>query len=143
MAELMYKIANEPAPDIRQLRQDLPERLAQVVALALAKRPEARYQDGDQFAAELRALIALPAGGPAVALSLASAERAQAEAEKTLVLAAACAHAGSQSAAAPGYDPAQTRETGPAGSYDKTAVFSRTDATAAPSTGGAPADPQA
>jgi serine/threonine-protein kinase len=153
MAELMYKIANEPAPDIRQLRQDLPERLAQVVALALAKRPEARYQDGDRFAAELRALIALPAGGPApiaaagaertVAFSLASAEQAQAEAEKTLVLAAASAHAGSQSAAAPGYDPAQTRETGPAGSYDKTAVFSRTDATAAPSTGGAPADPQA
>ncbi|MRD48629.1 CHASE2 domain-containing protein [Caenimonas koreensis DSM 17982] len=54
MAELMYKIANEEAPDIRIIRKEIPEKLANVVALALSKRPETRYQDGDQFAADLR-----------------------------------------------------------------------------------------
>src|SRR6476661_6194580 len=40
MAELMYKIANEEAPDIRIIRKDISERLAAVVALSLSKRPE-------------------------------------------------------------------------------------------------------
>ena len=57
MAELMYKIANEPAPDIRIIRPDLSEKLANVVALSISKKPETRYQDGDQFAADLRALF--------------------------------------------------------------------------------------
>jgi len=59
MAELMYKIANEEAPDIRIVRPELPGPLADVVALALTKRPETRYQDGDQFAADLRRVIPL------------------------------------------------------------------------------------
>ncbi len=58
MAELMYKIANEEAPDIRIIRPDVSERLANVVALSLAKRSETRYQDGDQFAADLRSVQA-------------------------------------------------------------------------------------
>ncbi len=58
MAELMYKIANEPAPDILIIRKELPGKLADIVALSLSKRPETRYQDGDQFAADLRAVIA-------------------------------------------------------------------------------------
>ncbi len=58
MAELMFKIANEPAPDILIIRKELPGKLADVVALSLSKRPETRYQDGDQFAADLRAVIA-------------------------------------------------------------------------------------
>ena len=63
MAELMYKIASEEATDIRQIRTDLPEDLANVVALSLSKRPETRYQDGDQFAADLRAVMAtIPSG---------------------------------------------------------------------------------
>jgi serine/threonine-protein kinase len=57
MAELMYKIANEEAPDIRIIRPDIPERLANVVALSLSKRSETRYQDGDQFAADLRSVL--------------------------------------------------------------------------------------
>ncbi len=57
MAELMYKIANEEAPDIRVIRSDLSENLADLVALSLSKRPETRYQDGDQFAADLRAVM--------------------------------------------------------------------------------------
>jgi serine/threonine-protein kinase len=58
MAKLMYEIANEPSPDIRSLRRDLPEALANVVALALEKRPEVRYADGRQFAKDLRTVEA-------------------------------------------------------------------------------------
>ena len=58
MGELMYKIANEDGPDIRIIRSELPVRLADIVALSISKKPEARYQDGDQFAADLRAFIA-------------------------------------------------------------------------------------
>lgn len=54
MTELMHKIANVDAPDVRQLRPDLSPAVARVVALALQKRPEARYQTGRQFAADLR-----------------------------------------------------------------------------------------
>ena len=57
MAELMYKIANEPAPDIRIIRSEISEKLANIVALSISKRPETRYQDGDQFAADLRAVM--------------------------------------------------------------------------------------
>ncbi len=56
MAELMRKIVNEPAPDVRSLRPELPEPLADVVALALEKRPEMRYADGVQMAQDLRAV---------------------------------------------------------------------------------------
>src|SRR4029453_11487951 len=62
MAELMYKIAQEEAPDIRVMRKDIPERLANVVALSLSKRPETRYQDGDQFAADLRSVLGEQSG---------------------------------------------------------------------------------
>jgi serine/threonine protein kinase len=54
MTELMHKIANVPAPDVRELRPDLSPALALAVARALQKRPEARYQTGRQFAEDLR-----------------------------------------------------------------------------------------
>ena len=57
MAELMFKIANEEAPDIRIIRKELPENLANLVALSVSKRPETRYQDGNQFAADLRSVM--------------------------------------------------------------------------------------
>jgi CHASE2 domain-containing sensor protein len=57
MAELMYKIANEEAPNIRVIRPELPDALADVVARSLSKRPETRYQEGGQFAADLRACM--------------------------------------------------------------------------------------
>ncbi|CAN5679567.1 hypothetical protein BH11PSE8_BH11PSE8_48180 [soil metagenome] len=66
MAKLMYQIANVPAADIRTLRPDLPESIAVTVAHALEKRPELRYADGEQFAADLRtALAACEPGVPA------------------------------------------------------------------------------
>ncbi|MDP9043795.1 MAG: serine/threonine protein kinase [Pseudomonadota bacterium] len=65
MAELMRQIVNDPAPDVRSLRPELPEALANVVALALEKRAEVRYADGHQMAADLQAVIALFAPAPA------------------------------------------------------------------------------
>ncbi len=56
MARLMYAIANEPAPDLRSLRPELPEALACVVAHALEKRPDQRPSDAGQMAADLRAV---------------------------------------------------------------------------------------
>lgn len=66
MTELMHKIANTEAPDIRQLRPELSPAVARVVAQALQKRPEARYQTGRQFAADLRqaGVAAGQAGSP-------------------------------------------------------------------------------
>ncbi|WP_341887758.1 protein kinase, partial [Variovorax sp. YR752] len=58
MAELMRQIVNEPAPDVRTLRPELPAALADVVALALEKRPEMRYADGVQMAQDLRMVAA-------------------------------------------------------------------------------------
>lgn len=60
MSELMYKIANEEAPDIRIIRPELTQGLADVVALSLSKRPETRYQTGEQFAADLRSVMDRP-----------------------------------------------------------------------------------
>ena len=65
MSQLMYQIANEPAPDVRTLRPELPEELANVIALALEKRPEVRYADGGQIATDLRAVAALMASARA------------------------------------------------------------------------------
>jgi serine/threonine-protein kinase len=129
----MFKIANEEAPDIRVVRPELPERLAHVVALSLAKKPELRYEDGDQFAGDLKALLAQLSGtaaapaspaGTAAAVSLAAATQAHATAEKTLVLAAAT---GPGAPPTPGYDAAHVPATG-ATAYDQTAVFSPSDA---------------
>ncbi len=59
MAKLMYAIANDTAPDLRSVRPDIPEALAQLVAQALSKQPEARHADGRQLAAALRDVAAL------------------------------------------------------------------------------------
>lgn len=63
MARLMYRIANDEAPDVRTLRPELPAALAAVLAQALAKQPAARHADGGRMAAELRAVDAA-GGGP-------------------------------------------------------------------------------
>jgi eukaryotic-like serine/threonine-protein kinase len=63
MATLMRQIVNDTAPDVRSLRPELPEALANVVALALEKRVEVRYGDGHQMADDLLAVAAL-LGGP-------------------------------------------------------------------------------
>ncbi len=111
MAELMYKIANEDAPDIRIVRPQLSERMANIVALSMSKRPETRYQDGDQFAADLRSVLAELSGAPAPAPAATGAAPAYAPA----------ADAGSEKTAVFAVPPAgQAAEQA-----DKTAVFSR------------------
>jgi CHASE2 domain-containing sensor protein/tRNA A-37 threonylcarbamoyl transferase component Bud32 len=71
MAALMYAIANTPAPDVRSMRPELPQTLAEVVALALEKRPEVRYADGQQLALDLRTVAGMmqapEPGGAAIA----------------------------------------------------------------------------
>ena len=64
MAQLMFKIANEVAPDVRGVRPEIPECLAAIIARAMAKNIEQRYQTGAEFAADLRACMA---GKPVVA----------------------------------------------------------------------------
>jgi eukaryotic-like serine/threonine-protein kinase len=96
MAELMYKIANEEAPDIRIIRAEIPQKLADVVAMSLSKRPETRYQDGDQFAADLRAVMAELSGespSPATSSGVAARPATSAADEKTQVMSATTAAA--------------------------------------------------
>jgi CHASE2 domain-containing sensor protein/predicted Ser/Thr protein kinase len=62
MSELMYKIANEDAPGLSLMRPELPHILADIVALAMTKRPETRYQNGEQFAADLRSVMSQLSG---------------------------------------------------------------------------------
>jgi len=58
MAALIRAIANDTAPDVRTLRPELPQALAEVVALSLEKHPDRRYADGDAMAADLRTVAA-------------------------------------------------------------------------------------
>ena len=57
MAQLMFKIANEPAPDVRGVRPDIPPCLAMIIERALVKDADQRYQTGSEFAADLRACL--------------------------------------------------------------------------------------
>jgi CHASE2 domain-containing sensor protein/tRNA A-37 threonylcarbamoyl transferase component Bud32 len=117
MAELMYKIANEEAPDIRIIRKELSARLAEVVALSLAKQPESRYQDGDRFAADLRDVIAELGGGAAASSYVAPAVTAAAQFDATVVQAAA-----EQTQEPRAYDATQVLKTEGAQTFDKTIV---------------------
>ena len=68
MARLMHQIAVDPAPDVRSLRPGLPAALAQLVAAALEKRPEARPADGARMGAALREIRADLGDEPAASL---------------------------------------------------------------------------
>jgi eukaryotic-like serine/threonine-protein kinase len=105
MAELMYRIANEEAPDIRVMRPDIPLRLANIVALSLGKRSETRYQDGDQFASDLRSVMAELSGAPPARIGSQSAGGATRE------------------AVAPSYDATQKMAAAEAPTFAKTDVI--------------------
>ena len=51
---LMFKIANEPHPDVTFLRPDIPPTVKVVIDKALQKNPDARFQTGTEFANALR-----------------------------------------------------------------------------------------
>ena len=55
MAQLMFKIANEPHPDILSIRPDVPDCLAAIINRALSKNPEERFQTGAEMAQAIRA----------------------------------------------------------------------------------------
>jgi serine/threonine-protein kinase len=61
MAQLMFRIANDPPRDIRQTVPSVPEALDAFLRRALAKDPEQRFATGEAFAAALRAVLP-PAG---------------------------------------------------------------------------------
>jgi len=54
MAQLMYRIANEPHTDILSVRADLPPCLAAIINKSLAKQIEDRYAGGAEMAGALR-----------------------------------------------------------------------------------------
>ena len=81
MAQLMFRIANEPATEIFLVRPGLPPPLVAFLDKAMAKDADQRYQTGDEFAAALRAAFggsaapasgggAAPAGGGGVDMDL-------------------------------------------------------------------------
>jgi serine/threonine-protein kinase len=57
MAQLMFKIANEPAPDILQLNPAVPPAVVDFLARAMAKDAGERFQTGEEFAQVLRACV--------------------------------------------------------------------------------------
>ncbi len=57
MAALMYRIANQPAPDVRDLRPELPVALADILARTLAKAPHERYASGADLAQDLQRVL--------------------------------------------------------------------------------------
>jgi eukaryotic-like serine/threonine-protein kinase len=57
MAQLMFKIANEPAKEIFLIRRGLAPALVAFLDKAMAKDAEQRYQTGEEFAAALRATL--------------------------------------------------------------------------------------
>jgi serine/threonine-protein kinase len=59
MTALISAIAHTPAPDVRSLRPEVPEALANVVGILLEKRPELRYRDGLELAADLKMIVTM------------------------------------------------------------------------------------
>ena len=58
MAQLMFKIANEPHVDILSHSPTLPQCVVDIVNKALAKQPEERYQTGAEMAEALKVCMA-------------------------------------------------------------------------------------
>ena len=63
MAQLMFKIANEPHEDILRVRPDVPPALAAIIDRALAKDITQRYQDGNEMARDRRDCLQAGATG--------------------------------------------------------------------------------
>jgi len=63
MAQLMFKIANEPPADIFGRNPEVPPALVAFLSRALAKNPEERFQTGEEFGGALRAAFAARAEG--------------------------------------------------------------------------------
>ena len=62
LAQLMFKIANEPPTEILSANPDVPPRLRAFLLRALAKNPDERFQTGEEFGGALRATLSTPSG---------------------------------------------------------------------------------
>ncbi len=65
MAQLMFRIANEPHPDIRSVNPALPDCVVAIIDKALTKDPDTRYQTGAEFAKDVRTCMAMSGGAAA------------------------------------------------------------------------------
>lgn len=83
IAELMYKITHDPAPDVRTVQPTLPAELARVVARALCKDSAQRYQTGSDMAADLTQCLS---SDLSVTLRSAAATPVPPSADETLAL---------------------------------------------------------
>ncbi len=64
MAQLMFAIANNPHPNIREINAGLPPWIDAVIDRALAKDFEKRFQNGAEFAEAIRQGRKSGAGAP-------------------------------------------------------------------------------
>ena len=62
MAQLMFRIANEPHPDIRGFNPNLPDCVVAIIDRAMTKDPDARYQTGAEFAKDIRTCMTMTGG---------------------------------------------------------------------------------
>lgn len=62
MAQLVYRVRNDPPANILRVRPDLPPGIVQVIYRAMMKMPEQRYRDGEEMAGALRECAATLAG---------------------------------------------------------------------------------
>jgi serine/threonine-protein kinase len=62
MAQLMFKIANDPPIDILSVNPALPQCIVAIINKALAKQPEERYASGDQMAKAIQQCVASLSG---------------------------------------------------------------------------------
>jgi serine/threonine-protein kinase len=65
MAQLMFRIANEPHPDVRGVNPALPDCVVAIIDRALTKDPDTRYQTGAEFAKDVRTCMAMSGGAAA------------------------------------------------------------------------------
>ena len=107
--EVMQKHLTEPPPDPRQFVPNLPQVLCDILAKALAKRPEDRYQTAEKFLAALSAIdiqnleaweMAAPEALVKQLAGLADAERRRTWHVEKLTLAAARKHGAPERAVA-------------------------------------------
>ncbi len=117
MAQLMFKIANEPTPDPRGVNPAIPPVLVAIVQKATAKDMSVRYQTAEAMAADLRAALA----GAAASRSGATAQATPPASPAAAMPAAAPANAGNAASPAPGADTTDQR------AYEKTVVYKRPD----------------
>ena len=78
MAQLMFKIANEEAADIRTINPQVPDGLVAVLQKAMTKDADQRFQSGEEFAAALRPYGETPA--TSTGMNIPAAARASATA---------------------------------------------------------------